>query len=155
MSRWLLEKNSASKLTESSSDEFEGDITAIDSRFDESTRNIMIQGTVANTETGCVPGCSSMSMCMQPEQDVISIPATSISYAPYGDSVFVVKDVQGADGKPIKEALQQFVKTGPTRGRSGVDHFRRQGGRRSGQFRCLQIAQWDPGAGEQQRSTGK
>jgi membrane fusion protein (multidrug efflux system) len=53
---------------------------------------------------------------IQPEQDVVSIPATSISYAPYGDSVFVVKDIKGTDGKPVKQALQQFVKTGPTRG---------------------------------------
>ncbi len=98
------------------SNEFEGEITSIDSRFDESTRNIVIQGTVANTANRLRPGMFVNVDVMQPEQDVVSIPATSISYAPYGDSVFVVKDVQGADGKPTKQALQQFVKTGPTRG---------------------------------------
>jgi membrane fusion protein (multidrug efflux system) len=97
-------------------DQFEGNITAIDSRFDESTRNIMIQGTVPNAENRLRPGMFVNVEVIQPEQDVVSIPATSISYAPYGDSVFVVKDVQGADGKPVKQALQQFVKTGPTRG---------------------------------------
>jgi membrane fusion protein (multidrug efflux system) len=51
-----------------------------------------------------------------PEKDVISIPASSISYAPYGDSVFIVKEKQGPDGKPGKEAQQQFVKLGPSRG---------------------------------------
>jgi membrane fusion protein (multidrug efflux system) len=97
-------------------DQFEGDITAIDSRFDESTRNITIQGTVANAENRLRPGMFVNVEVIQPEQDVVSIPATSINYAPYGDSVFVVKDQPGPDGKPIKEALQQFVKTGPTRG---------------------------------------
>jgi membrane fusion protein (multidrug efflux system) len=97
-------------------DQFEGEITAIDSRFDESTRNITIQGTVANAENRLRPGMFVNVDVVQPEQDVVSIPATSISYAPYGDSVFIVKDIQGADGKPVKQALQQFVKTGPTRG---------------------------------------
>ncbi len=97
-------------------DQFEGEITAIDSRFDESTRNIAIQGTVANAENRLRPGMFVNVEVVQPEQDVVSIPATSISYAPYGDSIFVVKDIQGPDGKPFKGALQQFVKTGPTRG---------------------------------------
>jgi membrane fusion protein (multidrug efflux system) len=92
-------------------DQFEGEITAIDSRFDESTRNITIQGTVANVENRLRPGMFVNAEVLQPEQDVVSIPATSISYAPYGDSVYVVKD-----GKAGKEVLQQFVKTGPTRG---------------------------------------
>lgn len=98
------------------SNQFEGEITAVDSRFDESTRNITIQGTVANAENRLRPGMFVNVEVLQPEREVVSIPATSISYAPYGDSVFVVKDVPGPDGKPVKEALQQFVKTGPTRG---------------------------------------
>jgi membrane fusion protein, multidrug efflux system len=98
------------------SNQFEGEITAIDSRFDESTRNITIQGTVANAENRLRPGMFVNVEVLEPEQDVVSIPSTSISYAPYGDSVFVVKDKQGPDGKPGKEVQQQFVKTGPTRG---------------------------------------
>jgi membrane fusion protein (multidrug efflux system) len=96
--------------------QFEGEITAIDSRFDESTRNLTVQGTVANAENRLRPGMFVNVEVLQPEQDVVSIPATSISYAPYGDSVFVVKDIKGPDGKSFKGALQQFVKTGPTRG---------------------------------------
>jgi membrane fusion protein (multidrug efflux system) len=55
---------------------------------------------------------------------VITIPASSVSYAPYGDSVFIVEDMKpkGADGqetasaKPYKGVRQQFVKLGPSRG---------------------------------------
>ena len=100
--------------------QFEGEITAIDSRFDEATRNLTIQGTVANAEKRLHPGMFVNVEVLLPEQDVVSIPATSVSYAPYGDSVFIVRDKLGADGKPDsklgKEALQQFVKLGPTRG---------------------------------------
>jgi len=97
-------------------DQFEGEITSIDSRLDESTRNLMIQGTVRNAENRLRPGMFVNVEVLQPERYVVSIPASSISYAPYGDSVFIVKDKPGADGKPGKEALQQFVKLGPTRG---------------------------------------
>ena len=54
---------------------------------------------------------------MLPEQSgVLAIPASSINYAPYGDSVFVVHDGKSKEGKPEKQAIQQFVKLGPTRG---------------------------------------
>jgi membrane fusion protein, multidrug efflux system len=47
-------------------------------------------------------------------EQVLAVPATSVLYAPYGDSVFVVdrdKDVQG--GKVLR---QQFVRLGAKRG---------------------------------------
>ena len=96
--------------------QFDGEITAIDARLDESTRNLTIQGTVANAENRLRPGMFVNVEMLQPEQDVISVPASSISYAPYGDSVFIVKQKPGADGKPAAEVEQQVVKTGPTRG---------------------------------------
>jgi membrane fusion protein (multidrug efflux system) len=95
---------------------FEGEITAIDSRLDESTRNILIQGTVRNTENKLRPGMFVHVEVVLPEKDVLSIPASSISYAPYGDSVFVVVESQGPDGRMAKEVRQQFVKLGPNRG---------------------------------------
>jgi membrane fusion protein (multidrug efflux system) len=95
---------------------FEGEITAIDSRLDESTRNLTIRGTVQNAENKLRAGMFVNVEVLLPGQDVISIPASSISYAPYGDSVFLVKDKRGADGRPVKDAQQQFVKLGPTRG---------------------------------------
>ncbi len=76
----------------------------------------MVQGTVRNAENRLRPGMFVNVDVFQPEEDVVSIPATSISYAPYGDSIFVVKDIPGPDGKSFKGVLQQFVKTGPTRG---------------------------------------
>ena len=96
--------------------EFTGEITAIDSRLDESTRNLMVQGTVANAEGKLRPGMFVDVEVLLPENEVITVPSSSISYAPYGDSVFVVRDKHGADGQAGKEVQQQFVKLGPTRG---------------------------------------
>ena len=47
---------------------------------------------------------------------MIALPASAISYAPYGDSVFVVTDLKGEDGKSYRGVRQQFVKLGPARG---------------------------------------
>ncbi len=43
---------------------------------------------------------------------VVALPASAISYAPYGDSVFVVEQVQGQDQKSYLGVRQQFVKLG-------------------------------------------
>jgi membrane fusion protein, multidrug efflux system len=88
-------------------EEFEGEITAVDSRLDDATRNVRIQGTIRNAEGKLRPGMFVNVDVLLPEKDVISIPASSINYAPYGDSVFVVKQNQ---------VQQQFVKLGATRG---------------------------------------
>lgn len=47
---------------------------------------------------------------------MVTLPATAILAAPYGDSVFVVEDLKAPDGKTYRGARQQFVKTGPGRG---------------------------------------
>jgi len=98
--------------------EFDGQITAIDSKVDEATRNVTIQGTVQNPGHKLRPGMYVNVDILLPEQPgVIAIPATSINYAPYGDSVFIIKDTQPApDGAKGKEVVQQFVKLGATRG---------------------------------------
>jgi membrane fusion protein (multidrug efflux system) len=39
-----------------------------------------------------------------------------VSYAPYGDSVFVVEEMKGPDGKPYQGVRQQIVRLGGGRG---------------------------------------
>ena len=96
---------------------FEGRVTAIDSAIDESTRNIQIQATLANPQGKLRPG-----MFVQTEvgvgvnQRVIPLPASAISYAPFGDSVFVVADLKDDSGRAYRGVRQQFVKLGPSRG---------------------------------------
>jgi membrane fusion protein, multidrug efflux system len=97
---------------------FTGRVTAIDSVVNEATRNIQIQATLDNSDGKLRPG-----MFVQAEvvtgagQKVIALPASAISYAPFGDSVFIVGDMKTPDGtKTYKGVRQQFVKLGGTRG---------------------------------------
>jgi membrane fusion protein (multidrug efflux system) len=97
--------------------DFNGRITALDSVVDESTRNVQVQATLANGDGKLRPG-----MFVQAEVNVgasatiVSLPASAISYAPYGNSVFVVADLKDPSGKPYRGVRQQFVKLGPARG---------------------------------------
>jgi len=55
-------------------------------------------------------------MILGANQAVIALPASAISYAPYGDSVFVVSDMKDDKGRTYRGVRQQIVKVGPARG---------------------------------------
>jgi membrane fusion protein (multidrug efflux system) len=97
--------------------EFAGRITAINSVVDEKTRNIQIQALLANPKGTLRPGMFvETEVLLGTGARVIALPASAISYAPFGDSVFVVTDLQGPDGQTYRGVRQQFVKLGPARG---------------------------------------
>ncbi len=96
---------------------FDAEITAVDSLVDANTRNVMVQGTVKNPDHKLRPGMFADVEVLLPDREgVLAIPTSSIAYAPYGDSVYVVRDKTGPDGKPAKEVEQHFVTLGPKRG---------------------------------------
>jgi len=96
---------------------FEGRISAIDSVVDQTTRNIQVQATLANPSGTLRPGMFVQTeMPLGAEQRVVALPASAISYAPYGDSVFVVADLKDDKGHTYRGVRQQFVKLGPARG---------------------------------------
>ena len=95
----------------------EGRITAIDSVVDEATRNVQAQATVGNANAALRPGMFVQTeVVVGASTSVIALPASSISYAPYGNSVFVVSDLKDPSGKSYRGVRQQFVKLGPARG---------------------------------------
>ena len=97
--------------------ELTGRITAIDSVVDESTRNVRIQATFENPKRNLRPGMFVTARALLEAKDsVVALPASAISYAPYGDSVFIVEDVKGPDGGTYRGVRQQFVKIGGARG---------------------------------------
>ena len=67
---------------------------------------------------------ASVNVVLPSRGTIVTVPATAIVHASYGDSVFVAEDkkdeagnvVKGADGKPAKAARQQFVRVGEARG---------------------------------------
>jgi membrane fusion protein (multidrug efflux system) len=97
--------------------EFTGRITAIDSIVNENTRNIQVQATLANPDGKLRPGMFvHAQVVMGAKRLVTPLPATAISYAPYGDSVYIVGDVKGPNGAAYKGVRQQFVKVEGARG---------------------------------------
>ena len=96
---------------------FTGRVTAINAVVDEATRNVQIQATLANPKGALRPGMfAQVGVMLGASRPVVTLPASAISYAPYGDSVFVVTDLKGPDGQSYRGVRQQFVKLGPSRG---------------------------------------
>ena len=97
--------------------DFTGRVTAIDSRVDEKTRNVQVQATLANPDGKLRPGMFVQTeLNLGASRSVIALPAPAISYAPFGDSVFIVTDLKDPNGKAYRGVRQQFVKLGGSRG---------------------------------------
>lgn len=92
-----------------------GRITTVNPLVDSETRNVQVQATAANLGEKLRPGMFvNAAVGLPVRQTVLSIPATAVLYAPYGDSVFfVVDDKKGKGGKVLR---QQFVRLGERRG---------------------------------------
>ena len=98
--------------------EFKGKLTAINSMLDPVTRNVPLQATLQNPDHALHPGMfAKVDVVLPVKESVLAIPATAISYAPYGDSVFVIEKKKDAkSGRESQVLRQQFVRTGETRG---------------------------------------
>jgi membrane fusion protein (multidrug efflux system) len=91
---------------------FFGRLSAITPEIDVSTRTISLRGTLDNPDGKLLPGMFAQVAAVLPHKETrVVIPATSIVYASFGDSVFVVREKEGQ-----KIVEQQFVRTGEARG---------------------------------------
>jgi membrane fusion protein, multidrug efflux system len=94
-----------------------GAVTAIDSLVDDATRNLQVQATLRNPLHKLRPGMFvHAEVVLGASIPVVALPASAISYAPYGDSVFVVTDLKDANGKTYRGVRQQVITLGATRG---------------------------------------
>jgi membrane fusion protein (multidrug efflux system) len=97
--------------------QFIGRVTALDSVIDEATRNVQVQATLANPQGKLKPGMYvQVEMRYGKARDAITLPASAISYAPYGDSVFIITDLKDPKGNSYRGVRQQFVKIDGSRG---------------------------------------
>jgi len=96
---------------------FTGRVTAINSIVDEATRNVQIQATLANPAGKLRPGMFVQTeVLLGASRVAVTLPASAISYAPYGDSVFIVEALKDSKGQKYRGVRQQFVKLGAARG---------------------------------------
>jgi membrane fusion protein (multidrug efflux system) len=96
---------------------FTGKVTALDSVIDQTTRNVQVQATLANPEGKLQPGMFvQVEVVLGASRTVVPLPASAVSYAPYGDSVFVITDLKDPKGHSYRGVRQQFIKLEGSRG---------------------------------------
>ncbi len=97
---------------------FAGTVTAIESGVEQATRNFTAQATFDNGGHKLRPGMfAHVEVRLPQSSEVVVIPRTAISYAPYGDTIYVVEDApKGKDQKSDKIVKKRFVKLGMQRG---------------------------------------
>lgn len=96
---------------------FKGKITGIEPKIDPNSRLVTLRADVENPDGALNPGQFLRVRVELPEEsDVIALPQTALSSNLYGDSIFVVRDVEGEDGVEVEEGAlaveQVFVKVG-------------------------------------------
>jgi len=96
---------------------FSGRISTIDTQFDATTRNVTIEATVTNPRQSLVPGMFARAVVNSGgTQRYLTVPQTSVTYNPYGTTVFIATSSKNDKGEEVLTAQQTFIKTGPTRG---------------------------------------
>lgn len=92
---------------------FSGKINAADPLVDSASRNFTAEATVPNPGRKLLPGMFvRVAVLSGAKQHYLTLPQTSITFNPYGSTVFLVQK----DEKGKRTAQQGFVTTGPTRG---------------------------------------
>ena len=98
--------------------EFKGKVTAINSMVDAVTRNVGVQATLENTDHVLRPGMFvKVDVILPQKSKTLVVPGSAVSYAPYGNSVFVIdKKKDPKTGKESQALRQAFVRIGEARG---------------------------------------
>lgn len=97
---------------------FTGQISTISPKVETDTRNIEVEAIIHNPQQELVPGMfATAEIQAGVEERYLTVPQTSVTFNPYGETVYIVEDKgKSPDGKPALTAKQKFVTTGKTRG---------------------------------------
>lgn len=94
---------------------FEGQITSIDPLVDPSTRNFQAEATIRNPGHKLLPGMFvRTTVDAGAKERYLTLPQTAITYNPYGQTVYLVRNPAKPGGHPTAQLI--FVTLGPTRG---------------------------------------
>ncbi len=98
-------------------DRWTGEITTINPEVDAATRNVRVRATFRNVDGRLRPGMfANVEVLSSEKRSVLTIPATAVIFAPYGDSVFAIEEKRDAGGRTSTVARQKFIRTGERRG---------------------------------------
>lgn len=114
-----LKRNMSVRVTSDAAPDktYEGKITAINLEVDAITRNVTVRALVDNPNKSLRTGMFVKIDVILPERlTVLPIPSSAISYATFGNSVFVIDETKDDSGKTDLVLRQQFVILGQARG---------------------------------------
>lgn len=103
---------------------FSGEISALNPKVEETTRNVQVRAMLPNPDNKLLPGMfANLEVLLPGEKPQVLVPETAITYTLYGNSVYVIgeqKDDQGAvvkddKGQPRLVVERRFVETGERR----------------------------------------
>ena len=96
---------------------FAGVIESINSKVDSASRNFQVRASFKNADHRLVPGMyAGVDVASGDAQTLITLPATAITYNPFGDTVYAVLRGEAAGGSAAATVQQRFVSLGETRG---------------------------------------
>ena len=104
--------------------DFTAQVSAINPKVEDSTRNVLVRATLANPDGQLLPGMfASLQVLLPDPQPAIVVPESAITYTLYGNSLFVVAQKKNADGQvekdangqPVLIAERRFIETGERR----------------------------------------
>jgi membrane fusion protein, multidrug efflux system len=94
---------------------FKGQVQAINSKVDQTSRNVEVRAIFDNAARKLLPGMYVLiDLAVGKSSQYVTLPQTAIVYNPYGNSVYLA--VKGDAGKDGLVARQSVVQTGLTRG---------------------------------------
>lgn len=107
---------------------FSGEVTAVEPRVDEATRNFRLRARLPNRQQRLRAGqFGRVELLLPGQRQVLAVPRTAVNYSSYGTSVYVIQEVRktaGAAAAPAGgdapqatlEVVQRFVRVGEARG---------------------------------------
>jgi membrane fusion protein (multidrug efflux system) len=97
---------------------FNGQIIAVNPEIDQMTRSVRVRAKLSNKDELLRPGMfANIEVMLPDDEEVLAIPATAVLYAPYGDTVFVIDEMEDeASGEKQQVLRQQVVRLGDTKG---------------------------------------
>lgn len=96
---------------------FTARISAVNVKVDDNTRSVLVRADVDPFKGALMPGMfANAEVVLQSGVPVVTVPQTAIAYSLYGNTVYVVRDKAGEDGKPGKVVERVYVQPGDHQG---------------------------------------
>lgn len=97
--------------------EFSGQVMAISPQVRAQTRDVRLEGLVNNKTEELLPGMfAEVAIRLPVQEEVVTLPQSAITYSPYGDSVFVIRESVDDNGETVLAVDTLYVQTGDMRG---------------------------------------